>query len=345
MRLSAVTRLGAFLAGGMLLAHCAGSSQPSLPPTGVALTTQSRQASNTEAKRHRPASWMRPDAQDIDLLYVSNANGFVNVYRFWQHTLVGVLTNFTQPRGACSDASGNVYIVDHEAEKIYEYAHGGTKPIKTLDDSPQMPDGCAVDRSTGNLAVANDPYGYYSKGNIAVYVHAMGKPKIYYGTSYNDHFIDCVYDDRGDLFTATVYGYLSFYTEFFYLPKHGSQLLLMNMPGGDSSGWGYIQSVAWDGKYWIIGMDNILYLFTINIKAKYISSITLGAGYGVVNQISFYRKSPTARATLVVGGSSSNSYKKSVVQYWKYPAGGSPIYGITKDLDIPFGTAISLGPQ
>jgi hypothetical protein len=342
MRHSAIARFGAFVAGGMLLVHCSGLSQGGLvPPAGTAVRPVAP-ASAGGARNGRGVSWMTKGMNDIDLLYVSNANGFVNVYRFWQHTLVGVLTNFTQPTGECADAAGNVYIVDHSTSKIYEYAHGGTKAIKTLDDSANSPDGCTVDHNTGNLAVANDPYGYYSKGNIAIWLHATGKPKIYYGASDNDHFTDCAYDDRGDLFTTSTYGYLTFYTEFFYLPRLGSQLLLMNMPG-QQSGWGYVQGVAWDGKYWIVSMDNVLYQFTINIKAKLIGSVTLNGGYGVVSQISFYRKSFKSQATQVLGGSTSQGYKSSVVEFWKYPAGGNPFANVTKNLDQPFGTAISLG--
>ncbi len=68
-----------------------------------------------------------------DLLYVSNADGTVSVYRYWQRTLVGVLTNFTQPMGECADAAGDVYITDYAASTISEYAHGGTKPIRVLE--------------------------------------------------------------------------------------------------------------------------------------------------------------------------------------------------------------------
>ena len=44
-----------------------------------------------------------------DLLYVTNGNGEVTVYRYWKRALVGVLTNLTQPMGQCVDANQNVY--------------------------------------------------------------------------------------------------------------------------------------------------------------------------------------------------------------------------------------------
>ena len=55
---------------------------------------------------------MDAGATKYDLLYVSNSNGTVNVYKYWQnHALRGVLTNAADPVGECTDKKGNVYIV------------------------------------------------------------------------------------------------------------------------------------------------------------------------------------------------------------------------------------------
>ena len=82
---------------------------------------------------------------------VSNGNGTVSVYWYRQRTLVGVLTKFTQPMAGCSDTAGNVYIPDYQAKKIIEYAHGNAKPLRTIDDAPYTPYGCAVSPTTGDL--------------------------------------------------------------------------------------------------------------------------------------------------------------------------------------------------
>ena len=119
------------------------------------------------------------------LLYVSNTNGVVNVYEYWTHKLVGVLTKFTQPAGSCADKGGDVYIVDYQAQTISEYAHGGKKPIDVINDS-YYPYACSVDRTTGDLAVANYRQPYYSltklgyeTGNLAIYKSGKGKPTYY----------------------------------------------------------------------------------------------------------------------------------------------------------------------
>lgn len=338
MRLSNFTRLGVLLAGGILLVRCGGFQHAVVPPAGSpgALMAPSRTA---REQSHR-ASWMVKGIGQRDLLYVSNANGTVNVYTYWQRRLVGVLTNFVQPLGECADTAGDVYIVDHQTSKVSEYAHGGKKPIGVLKDSPNTPDGCAVDHSTGNVAVANYPYGYYSNGNVAIFLHGKGNPILYKGASYNDHFISVAYDDRGDLFAASIYGYLSFYSEFYYLPKHGTKMLLMNLPPPYGSYGPYAQSVAWDGKYWVVANYTELYRYTINLKAQYISETSLDGGFGILNEIALFRKDLKVQATQVVGGSAGGT-----VEYWQYPAGGNPIGSITKDLDNPYGAAISLAPK
>jgi hypothetical protein len=340
MSLSNFTRLGVLLAGGLLLAHCA-SPQSVVPSLGNSSGGIAR-APSTLRPSHRE-SWMAKGINQRDLLYVSNANGTVNVYTYWQHNLVGVLTNFTQPLGECTDQASNVYIVDYQKAKISEYAHGGTKPLKVLDDSPNSPTDCAVSPPSGNVAVANSAYDRYTKGNIAIYPRGTGTPKIYYGNAYNDHFNGVAYDDRGDLLTTSTFSYLNWYTEFYYLPSHGSQLILMNLPPPQGSGWDFVQDVGWDGKYWLVLSSNTIYRYTINVKAKMVDSIKLYGGSYDISAMALYRKSSKSFATQVAGPNGTAS--KASVEYWHYPSGGSPYATITKGLDQPGGIAISLRTQ
>jgi len=113
-------------------------------------------------------SWMDVGVAKQDLLYVSDSNGEVTVYRYWQHTLVGTLTDLTQPMGECTDSAGDVYITDYAAKQILEFAHGGTKPLRKLNDSPDSPYACSIASSTGSLAVANDDGGS-TEGDIAIW--------------------------------------------------------------------------------------------------------------------------------------------------------------------------------
>ena len=105
----------------------------------------------------RSHGWMLPAAKSMDLLYVSNDDELL-VFSYPKGKLVGEITvpsgDFA---GLCSDSAGDVFVTSvgsHSASYILEYAHGGTEPITTLSD-PAWANGCAVDPTTGNVAVTN----------------------------------------------------------------------------------------------------------------------------------------------------------------------------------------------
>ncbi|HYL26616.1 MAG TPA: hypothetical protein VEW74_02210 [Candidatus Nitrosotalea sp.] len=324
-------RISLTLGAALAIAGCQGSanlSSSALPQTAV----------RPIALHPQHQSWMAPNVAGQDLLYVSNGNGEVTVYRYWQHTLVGVLTDFTEPLGECADGSGNVYIADYAAEKILEYSHGGKKPIKTLDDAPDSPYACSVDPTTGNLAVANND-GTSTQGNIAIWQKASGSPT-HYTDSKIDNFVGCAYDGNGTLFVANVYVY-GVGTFFAWLPKNGSKLVDVTVPSPDPSrgGWGYVTGIQWDGKYFAIDAYNIYRISLIHGQAYYVGSSQLGSG----DPFWIYNNTPGQQGTQVVGGVNGNSGSR--VDYWHYPAGGSPIYSLSHGVDKPFGVTISLKAQ
>jgi hypothetical protein len=174
------------------LSGCGGAYEPLSTEAPASITLRSGGSTR--------ASWMDRSAKGSDLLYVSNVgdfeNGSVYVYAYPQGHLVGTLTGFFQPFGECVDTAGDIYIVDYPSESsggstIYEYAHGGTSPIATLND-PSAAFGCAVDPRSGNLAV--------SGAGVAVYKHASGNPIMHYWSE--SYFFYCGYDSRGDLYLS-----------------------------------------------------------------------------------------------------------------------------------------------
>ena len=347
MRFSHVPRFTAIAACTALLAGC-GSFPQLAPPgaAGIASPTAARVGSNPGT---RSASWMAQRLTGTDLLYVGNSNGTVSVYDYSDGTIVGVLTKFMQPQGMCADRSGNVYIADYKARKVYEYAHGGTKPIFALDERPYHPFACSVEPKTGDLAVADFAQGYDTPGSVRVYSPGSKKTETYTATR-DDHFISCAYDDRGDLFVLSdnyYYGYSSgHFFDFYYLPKGATQLIALDVPNPHyyNSGWDYqdVQSVAWDGRHWIVESYDYLDRYDINVDVTYVGATELTATYRYQGPIALYRPTRKAKATQVVAASGSFS-GKSAVDYWAYPAGGYPTSTITQDLDNPFGVAISLG--
>jgi hypothetical protein len=142
-------------------------------------------------------SWMVNGLTNQDLIYVSNVDNEVTVYSASNQKLVGVLTDFTQPKGECVDGTGNVYIADYTAEQILEYAHGGRKPIKTFSDSPYSPYTCTIDPTTGDLAVADNGDSSQA-GDIAIWPPGSSQP-----TRYTDpqilNFSAAAYDGSGNL--------------------------------------------------------------------------------------------------------------------------------------------------
>lgn len=150
---------------------------------------------------------MAPQAQkSASLLYVSNwGTTDVTVYTYADGgglVLVGTLTGFSLPGGLCSDASGNVWIPDTGGRRVFEYAHGGTKPIETIQLSTGYPYACAVDPATGNVAVSSaHPNGKYQSYSIVdVYTKGSRRPRRYstpHGFK-NVYFV--AYDDASNLF-------------------------------------------------------------------------------------------------------------------------------------------------
>ena len=163
-----------------ILVGCGGGSQPQVAPMK---TTGSAKSGAVNVEPNHSRSWMAPDAKAKDLLYVTNA-GYdeVLVYSYPQYKLVGTLTGFYfVPDGVCTDKKGNVWIVNNSAQENVEYKHGGTSQIASLSDPGYYPTICSVDPTTGNLAVANKETIGSSpqQGNVAIYAHAKGTPKLY----------------------------------------------------------------------------------------------------------------------------------------------------------------------
>lgn len=277
------------------------------------------------------------------LLYVSNGDGIVNVYRYWQHLLVGELINFTTPEGECADANGNVYIADYGAGAVDEYAHGGKSPVRVIDTSPYKPWACAVNVKNGNLAVADySQSSYYSQGNVAVYAHAQGKPT-YYSNKALYHVNGVAYDKYGDLLATGFYLYSSYYlyTNFAYLPAKSTDYQEIQLPAPSSGSWyGWsVQGVTWDGEYWLVEAYSNVYEYTINIKPQLEGSLSLDSDVG---PLAFYFADPKKEATNAAGACGGDEGATAVC-FWKYPAGGEPYEKVTHGIDRAFGSALSIG--
>ena len=217
-----------------ILGGC-GGSQPLSPLDATASYAAS--GSRPAQASHTGKSWMLPGAEkQPSLLYVSNmGTSDVTIYTYLNGNgliLVGMLTGFSSPTGMCADNAGNVWIPDYHSRKVYEYAHGGSAPIFTITQQNGLPYDCAIDPSTGSLAVANQlPDGRYSYGNVKIYAKGSRRGTTYF-PPYGFRSVDFLaYDNKSNLLIdgEQLYEPLA---QLFKLAKDSSELTTMTISGG-----------------------------------------------------------------------------------------------------------------
>lgn len=273
---------------------------------------------------------MAPDATKFDLLYVSDfETNDVYAYSFPEGKLVGklagILKHFIYPTGLCADAAGNVYIPDSANSTVLEYAHGGTKRLRTLRDPNEYPFSCAVDARSGDLAVVNLE-SIDGAGGISVYARALGHPKKYsYGFVYKFYFDG--YDGAGNLFIDASYDVPSQPFTFLELPHGAKSLRQVTLNNDFKTGGG----VAWDGKHLGVAdsSTSTVYRFAIpRDTGKLVGSTPL-------RTCSFVTQFFVANGTIV-----APCFHGKSVMFWKYPAGGQPVKRID-GFGEPFGATLS----
>ena len=200
---------------------------------------------------------MLKEASSEPLLYIIGSDG-VAVVSYPQGKLVGALKDNNSPQGLCSDANGNVFVTEYVTEDVLEFAHGGTQPIAKLGDYGYYPFGCAIDPTTGNLAVANYNSMNGSGGNVAIYANAQGKPTDYTAPGFGSYSW-CAYDDQGNLL---VDGDGSGYAE---MPAGSNSFNDIDL---ELTG----QGIQWDGAYFAI----------IDPAGKQVNRVSISGSYGHV---------------------------------------------------------------
>jgi hypothetical protein len=309
---------------GVLLASCGAPQSPISVPEAVSVN-----APSARLGAGRAPSWMDPQAKTKSLLYVSSVlTGDVYVYSYLTQKLLGTLTGFTQPYGLCVDKSANVWIVNDGASQIVEYAHGGTSPIATLNDTGEYPEGCSVDPTTGNLAVTNF-YSTSGGGSVSVYAGARGNGQVYSDPGMANYRF-CGYDSSGNLFVDGV--------------SVGSSFVLAELPKGSSSFTNidfkqtieWPGGVQWDGQFIAVGDTDTGMVYRTNAAGTVKGSTQL-AGSDYVNQ--FWIVSSSGKKKHKAASIVAPSQDGGVADIYKYPAGGSPTATIS--VSEPFGATVS----
>jgi hypothetical protein len=308
-----------------MLAGCGGSQ----PPIGAPGAMPQTFAIATHAERG--TSWMLPEAKSDDLLYVGGNNDALAVYSYPKGKLVGVIENqdFGLLSGECVDKAGDVFVTSLATYKVFEYKHGGAKPIATITETGEGPIDCSVDLKTGDLAVTNGS-DLGGSGNVQIYAHASGTP-----TTYTDpdiyYYYFCGYDDKGNLYIdgQSYEGSPPF--QFAELPKGSSTFTSITL--NQQIIWP--SSVLWDGKYVAVGDQDTpdIYEFSISGSAGTLERTT------PINSIR-YDMAFWIQGRRILVTSGSESYQTA--DFFNYPAGGNPTKILTKDIGGPHGLTVSL---
>lgn len=330
-----MTRTAFAAAAAALLAACSGASPvpPEIdPPSTLALPVRAIVAQPSAAH----GSWMSPAAATAkSLLYVADAGTFeVHAYAFPSLKLMGTLTGFNRPQGECSDKAGNVWITNTNSLNLLEYAHGGTNAIADLADPTGYPVGCAVDPSTGDLAVTN-LYDLSGGGEVLVYKNARGTPRPYGNRALHYCYFDA-YDGKGNLYvsgSSTGGAYL-----LTVLKPGGSSLSRVALTGGTIY---FPGSVAWNGSSLVLGDQKC---GNSDASCLYRASIS-GMTAHITRMTALKNACDVAQAAIVGNQVAGGDYeycaaRHSSVDLWPYPNGGTPAKRITK-IETPVGTTIS----
>jgi hypothetical protein len=322
---------------GAMLAGC-GGSPPSVPPASTGAVPQ--------ARTHQPParSWMASTAPGRSLLYVTNGED-VYVYTYPQGDLVGTLTGFISALGECVDSAGDVFIVSladlsGSSSIIYEYAHGGTNPIATLHD-PAPAFGCAIDPTSGNLAVAGGyRSGLSTYGDVAIYPNAQGNPSMYYSSTLPP-FRLCGYDPKGNLYLSADTVYLD-QDQLVRLPSGSGAFEQISLNHRLYVGSSAPSSVQWDGKYMTASSSvsrQPVYLYRLRISgdnAKVIGTTTLSSKRNTLKSGQIWIQGNRAL------GADFNGKASGGVDSWSYPNAGRPRPVVPHTANLfPFGITVS----
>jgi hypothetical protein len=257
-------------------------------------------------------SWIEPAAKGGALLYVTGGTN-VDIFQWPTLQTAGMLTGFQDTTGACVDATGDVFVADAYAQKIYEFAHGGTEPIATLDDSASFPNGCTVNQRNGNLVVGNEFNNNVGHGSITLYKHGAGQGTTYYDPSLDDVF-SLDYAPNGNLYldgwTGYSFGMQKFVRkQFVNIPIKGATI---GYPGG-------VQ--YWKGGITVAdaaGIYTNTTIYQINKYGKVLGDTVLGEAH------------QSYQYQIINGKVICACWEDKNVQIYPYPAGGTPSRTLTK---------------
>ncbi len=262
-------------------------------------------------------SWIRHTSSQGPLIYGGYGEA-VYIYDYAGEK-VGELTGFEGAEGLCSDNHGDVYVADDDRELIYEYPPGGSLPVLVLDDRGERPGGCAVDPTTGALAVMNLGSNFEDQdGNVLIFASGSSGTPVEYTAPNIVSYAFGAYDSSGDLYvdgTSSKHGfalaalYKSGFTE---IPLAG-----YNNRSHRAAG------VQWDGQYVAVGdsLQGSIYRIAVSGSSGKIVQTVRVKGW--------FRHSPVGFA---INGKKLLFPLDTKLLFFAYPAGGKKKGGFFGDV-------------
>jgi hypothetical protein len=252
------------------------------------------------------------------LLYTSSiATNLVSIFAYPKGKAVGSLSGFEEPLGLCTNAAGDVFVVDGKAQNIVKFAHGGSSPIDTLDDAGNEPYGCSVNAQNGDLAVAGGFPKHDVPANVALYHKGKGTATILTDPTFT-LFYWCTFDDRGNLFLEGSYGGSGAIDE---LPSGSTKFVRLTV----YTSFGPDGAIQWDGRYLVVapvphrkhGPTTLYQLQVSGTTANLVNTIRLNTGTRNLNAWG---------TQFWIDGASVIAPKTTIanVARWPYPAGVKP---------------------
>lgn len=247
----------------LVLAACNGAQpadSPLAPPNSSATQRTPQQAANRSRllalfarvrgpRRHNGHGVTRASGiakRTKNLLYVTDGGaGNVLMYAYPSLRPVGSLEDTGDAQGVCTDAHGYVWVIPSVSPRILRYAHGVPKSKVSLSDAgAQYPLACAVDPTTGNLAMTNlgGPSG---GGNVYIWAGAKGTANKISDSAMSFVYF-CAYDASGNLWVDGLDAKYNFV--FAELPAGGQNLQTIALGGVSFPG-----GIEWDGTAIAVG--------------------------------------------------------------------------------------------
>jgi hypothetical protein len=267
-----------------------------------------------------------------DLLYgegysQTQGSGVTFILSYPQGHLVGSID--VAAGGLCSDAAGNVYLLYRNS--AIEYAHGGTEPIRTVRIPGAATQFCAVDPTTGNLALSFSCPPCYQ--NLAIFPPGSGQPVRYQAPL----GYAVTYDNQGNLFLGGSEG-----GEIAELPSGANTFTTISLNEGITDP----GTIQWDGTH--VTLQSLRPPVTI-------SRISISGSTGtIVSQTKFGPFMRNAGYSWLAGDGTvtfpfaTHGLETNQLGIWKYPKGTHPMHAIKKigTGDSGFGAVtVSVGPS